>query len=323
MECFIERLHMSEKNKTKAQLIDELGKIRKRVRKLEDLADKLNSFEKAIETMQIGVTITDLKGKIIYTNPAEAKMHGHTVKALIGKNVRILAPKNIWNPLPVEKLASMGSWRRESINIRKDNAIFPVELKSDIVSNTDGLPVGIITTCEDITERKEFERKTQDLILTDELTGLYNRRGFFTLSEHQLEIIKRQETKAYMFYADLDHLKEINDTFGHQEGDKVLIETAGILRTTYRKSDIIARIGGDEFVVFPVGVGAVENSINIILTRLQKNLEIHNTVKNQVYTLSITTGIACYDPESPCSIDDLVALADKAMYVQKKQKKKS
>ena len=117
----------------------------------------LRLFERAIETLQLGLTVTDSHGKIIYTNPAEAGMHGYQVEELIGKDVRILAPREIWNPLAVEQLLKMKPWKRESINIRKDGSTFPVYLLSVVVPNVPGDALGIITTCEDITERKQAD----------------------------------------------------------------------------------------------------------------------------------------------------------------------
>ena len=114
----------------------------------------------------------------------------------------------------------------------------------------------------------KMQQEIRNLTLRDELTGIYNRRGFFALVEYQFNMAKRSKTGLFMLYADLDNLKIINDTLGHQEGDRALIETADILRNNFRQSDIIARIGGDEFVVFPVGTSA--DCVDKILGRLQK-----------------------------------------------------
>ncbi len=170
----------------------------------------------------------------------------------------------------------------------------------------------------DITERKQMEDKLRRWSIHDELTGIYNRRGFFALVDHLLKMVKRENKKVLLLYADMDNLKEINDTFGHQEGDNALIETANILKNTYRESDIIARIGGDEFVVYPAGCS--EESIEAVAGRLQEKLDIYNSDKDNGYNLSISVGISCYDPKSPCTIDELLAKADKLMYEQKKLK---
>ena len=184
-----------------------------------------------------------------------------------------------------------------------------------------GRTVAVTVVSKDITERKRMEEELHELSLTDELTGLYNRRGLITLAEHLLRMSDRVKRGFYMLYADLDNLKGINDTFGHREGDLVLMETANILIDNYRDSDIIARIGGDEFVVIPVGT--TEDCVEIITARLQKALDIHNKKTNHSYKLSLSFGISYYDPEYPCSIGKLLVKADKLMYEQKRRKKTS
>lgn len=168
---------------------------------------------------------------------------------------------------------------------------------------------------------KESEEKYRSLALIDELTGIYNRRGLLTLGEHYLRIVRRQKKGIYMLYADFDDLKKINDTWGHQEGDLALIETANVLKNNFRESDIIARIGGDEFVVIPVGTTV--DSVDIVFARLNKAIEINNSEGNHAYRLSLSVGIAFYDPEHPVSIEELLAQADKSMYDRKRNKQDS
>jgi diguanylate cyclase (GGDEF)-like protein len=164
----------------------------------------------------------------------------------------------------------------------------------------------------------KMQQEIRNLMLRDELTGIYNRRGFFALVEYQFNIAKRSKTGMFMLYADLDNLKVINDTLGHKEGDRALTVAADILRNNFRQSDIIARIGGDEFVVFPVGTSA--DCVDKILERLQKALESYNAKNNRGYSLSISAGISFYDPELPCTVDDLLAAADNSMYERKMNK---
>lgn len=172
---------------------------------------------------------------------------------------------------------------------------------------------------KEITRRKQLEEELKAISLTDDLTGLYNRRGFFTLTEHLLKVAKREKRGMFMLYADLDGLKGINDNFGHKEGDNALIDFADILKTSYRESDVIARIGGDEFVVIPVGFAG--DNEEIINNRLQEKLDAHNAKGNRRYSrLSVSAGIAFYDPEKPCSIDELLNQGDKLMYESKKNK---
>jgi two-component system, cell cycle response regulator len=164
-----------------------------------------------------------------------------------------------------------------------------------------------------------MQEEMRSLLLRDELTGLYNRRGFFTLVEYLLKMAKRQDRGMFMLYADLDNLKQINDAYGHQEGDLALIETANLLAKNYRESDIIARIGGDEFVV--ISAGTPGDCIDTILKRLQQTLEAYNAKRSRrPYALSISAGIAFYDPANPCSIDELLAQGDRSMYGHKRHK---
>jgi diguanylate cyclase (GGDEF)-like protein len=164
------------------------------------------------------------------------------------------------------------------------------------------------------------------LSITDSLTGLHNRRGFLTLAEQQLKLSDRTKRGMLLFFADLDDLKRINDTLGHEEGDKALIDVASVLKETFRASDIIARMGGDEFAIltdeFAILVpNAEENTPGIIINRLQNRIDAHNNQANRKYELSISIGSSFYNPENPSSIDELMASADKLMYEQKNNKK--
>jgi diguanylate cyclase (GGDEF)-like protein len=134
----------------------------------------------------------------------------------------------------------------------------------------------------------------------------------------QLQLARRQKKGVYLLYADVDHMKEINDEYGHQEGDQALIEIANLLRSTYRESDIVARIGGDEFVVVPIG--STGDNIDAILNRLTTNLDIVNVARKRRYNLSLSVGVAYFDPDHPCTVDELLAAGDRFMYEEKKRK---
>jgi len=119
-----------------------------------------------------------------------------------------------------------------------------------------------------------------------------------------------------LFFIDVDKLKHINDTFSHQDGDQALIDTANILKKTFRESDIIARFGGDEFVIFAKEVR--KEISKTIITRLRGNIKSHNASGKRPYSLSLSIGMAHYDPESPSSIEELLGGADRFMYESKK-----
>jgi len=169
-------------------------------------------------------------------------------------------------------------------------------------------------------ERNRFQAALRDLLLIDDLTGLYNRRGFLTFGEQQLKLAYRTKRALLLIMADLDGMKLINDTFGHLEGDRALIETANILKSTFRGSDIIARIGGDEFAI--VAIDAKDHTAEIINSRLRKTLEAYNADNDRPYKLSISIGIARYDPECPCFLEELLVRADQLMYEQKRARQR-
>lgn len=169
-------------------------------------------------------------------------------------------------------------------------------------------------------ERHKMSMALRSLSLVDELTGLYNRRGFLTLAVQQLKIADRLGQCMMLLFADLDGLKWINDNLGHGEGDMVLKETADIFRETFRESDIISRMGGDEFTILVMETG--DESAAAVTKRLTDNLEAHYAKRELPYRISISIGIAHYDPAAPCSIEDLLEKADARMYAQKKAKRK-
>jgi len=165
-------------------------------------------------------------------------------------------------------------------------------------------------------ERHRTQEILRSLALMDDLTGLYNRRGFMALAEQQLKLAGRGHREFLLISVDLDGMKRINDIFGHQEGDRSLRETAGVLEQTCRQSDIIARLGGDEFAVLMIDAAA--ESTETIVGRLQENLDAHNAASGGLFKLSLSIGTARFRPDQPTSLEELLARADEAMYAQKR-----
>ncbi|RJQ21739.1 MAG: GGDEF domain-containing protein [Nitrospiraceae bacterium] len=177
---------------------------------------------------------------------------------------------------------------------------------------------GIDRLGKETAARRELEDRLKAFSLTDELTGLYSKRAFLTLMENHLKIAKRQRTKVLMFYADVDGLRNINNAQGPQEGDMLLTETANLLKATFRKSDIIARVGEDEFAVFLVG--AREEHAGTITGNFLNNLECHNVKRLQRYKLSLSYSLIPFDPAFNDSTDSILTCAHESMLEQKKQK---
>ncbi len=188
-----------------------------------------------------------------------------------------------------------------------------------LVHDARGRPLHFIFQIEDITDRKRAESAIQTLSLIDELTGLYNRRGFLAFSKQHLNSFQRTDKTLVVVYADLDGLKQINDTLGHKEGDRALIRTAQLLKETFRTSDVLARLGGDEFTV----LAAVEpnGGIEKVVSRLNQRFKQHNELNPGAYELSISVGIAAFNSEDKQTIEDCMAHADTAMYDNKRKRK--
>jgi diguanylate cyclase (GGDEF)-like protein len=156
-----------------------------------------------------------------------------------------------------------------------------------------------------------------NLALTDELTGLYNRRGFMAVAERQMKLGRRSGRGMLLFMIDVDGLKKINDSYGHCEGDAALKSTSAVLEETFRDSDVVARLGGDEFAV--LAIEAAGQSESTIETRLLECLKAINQ-KESRYEISMSFGLARFDTEGCASIEELLMRADQALYEQKRQK---
>lgn len=162
-----------------------------------------------------------------------------------------------------------------------------------------------------------LDRELRYLALTDDLTCLYNRRGFFAAATQQLRYARRNAQSMLLFFCDLDHFKNINDQHGHREGDQALVRTADALSEVFRDSDITARIGGDEFAI--LALENVSQTQDVIIRRLEDCLKKSNA-KEPRYELSLSVGMARYDPRLGISLGDLLAQADSAMYDEKRRK---
>jgi diguanylate cyclase (GGDEF)-like protein/PAS domain S-box-containing protein len=427
-----------EAHRSTRGLLETLGDIGSRIGQFierERALAGLRRLEKAVETIEMGVTITDMTGRILYTNPAEAELHGYRVEELIGRPVSVFMPA-AWRPAAGQP-PEIQSWRRETVNLRRDGTIFPVQLLSDAVTDTDGTPLGIVTCCEEITERKRaeqalrssetryrllFERNLagvyratlagrilecndafarvlgypsreevlsrtagdlffrpedrerslahlrekgtltnfelrmrrkdgtsvwvlenqtllkgqkseEDLVegtlidITDRklaaervefhayhdpLTGLPNRMHLRDRMHPALAQARRSGRGLAVMFLDLDHFKVVNDTLGHAVGDRLLQEVAGRLKECVREDDMVARVGGDEFILLLPSVGHAEGAARIARKLLDRVEEVFDADGHE---LSVTTsvGIALF-PQHGDDEETLLRNADAAMY---------
>ena len=187
-----------------------------------------------------------------------------------------------------------------------------------VVETTWGDNEACLVSMWDVTENVRLRQQLEELSVTDELTGLSNRRGFMILAEQQRKLVKRGHSMV-LLYMDLNDFKTINDTLGHNAGDEALVETAQVLRTCVRESDILARMGGDEFAAL-----LVDSEVEFAQAapgRLQAAFDRRNAGKTTAYDLSISCGCAPYLGDDPVSLEELIARADELMYADKQAMK--
>lgn len=167
-------------------------------------------------------------------------------------------------------------------------------------------------------ERQRLLSEIKSMSLVDDLTGLHNRRGFLTMAKHQLKLAKRMNSCVCIIFIDVDNMKYINDNYGHKAGDKILTNTGIILKNTFREADIIARVGGDEFIVFAnTNTEKCDKSIG---ERLYRNIDKYNNTTDTEFKLSISFGIAIHNAKKINNLEVIIEEADKSMYKQKKDK---
>ena len=289
------------------------------ITEMKQAEERLVMLKEAVDCLPIGITISDVTNRIIYANPAEADMHGYLLEELIDNDVKIFTGLNLDKAFQPGKISYNGVWRRESTNIRKNGEEFPAQLSSLVVKNTEDRCLGMVTVCEDITTRKAAEKRIKLLAYNDNLTGLPNRAAFMERLQHALSFAGREGRKVGLLFLDLDNFKDVNDTQGHDFGDRLLKEVAQRLASDMRESDTLARLGGDEFVIVLTSVTDQESAA-IAAQRLLTLLSLPFTMEcRQIYS-SASIGIAIY-PDDGMDAETLFKCADTAMYHAKTEGK--
>ena len=186
-----------------------------------------------------------------------------------------------------------------------------------LVSNqSDQIATTSVTHAAELAQRDEATSEMRMLSLTDVLTGLYNRRGFFLQAEHMLKVARRNRSKSAVIFADIDGLKRVNDDLGHDTGDSLIRDAGSVFRHSFRQADVVARLGGDEFVAYTLD----DEQPSVILERIRANLHAFNLMQERSCDLSMSAGVVQCDPCGERTLSDYVLLADEQMYVQKRRR---
>jgi len=287
----------------------------------EALRESEHAFRCIFDFAADGIYIVGAKDMRTQTcNPIMCRMLGYSREEMSDLGVMDIHPREDLSHILelLEKVTKGEMVRIEDIPVkRKDGSIFYADIDASPI--TLGGKACVMGIFRDISDRKIMEERLRSTSITDMLTGVLNRRGFFTLAHKQWKLADRSRKAMSLLYIDLDGLKQINDEWGHSAGDRALIDTARILKESFRESDIIARIGGDEFAVLITEL-AETDMMEVITRHVYENVEKQNKEGRRSYHLSISMGVVNYDPDHPRSIDELMSQADALMYENKKRK---
>lgn len=292
-------------------------------------------FRALVEQLPVGVYRTTPEGLIVEANAVLARMLGfERPEDLLSHEVRDFYVRAEDRQAHMAKLVEHPTAVQEYELHRRDGKKFWVRDHSRRISGPDGVTRHFDGILIDITEQKTTERRLQQalrklqmtneklegLSLTDHLTGLNNRRGFYSFGLQQMKIAKRLKKDNYLVFLDIDCLKEVNDTYGHPVGDLLLKGVATILRTTLRESDVIGRIGGDEFAVLAMrSRGLGERGLP---ARIEESVQAFRLKDYPRLRLSVSMGLVRIDPQKYQQLDDFLAHADFLMYQEKRKKER-
>jgi diguanylate cyclase (GGDEF)-like protein/PAS domain S-box-containing protein len=281
----------------------------------------LETFRALVEESLTGVYLVQ-GDRMVYCNRRLAELFGYSREELLRMPSVLDLIDEADREMVSDRLRQRQSGELASIEYtvrgtRKDGRMVHIDTRSTRTTH-DGA-AAVMGTMVDITERKQLEEALRSLSLTDDLTGLYNRRGFMTLAERHLSLARRKKRDLLLILADIDGLKHVNDTFGHTAGDQVVMDAATVLKGTYRSVDIVARLGGDEFTAFPIEAGS--DSAELLITRLQENVAKHNDRYHRPFRLAMTVGIGRISTVNCPNVQHLIAEADRALYQHKRNRR--
>ena len=286
-----------------------------------DLRASHAELDQVFDSAADGIRILDNQGRIVKANATFGRMAGLKMEQIIGRPCHSILGGDTCNSdqCPQRLIASGRDLvREEAVKTRPDGSHLTCLVEARPFYDGSGNRIGIIEDFRDITPRKELERQLHEMALTDPLTGLRNRRGFLETAEQQLRCIHRSGSRGFLLFADLDNMKGINDTLGHAAGDRTLRRTAGLLRSTFREADVVARMGGDEFAVL-MGTNPEMDSEQAILARFTDRLDRLNDTLPPAERISVSLGLV--RAGKGIDLEELLRRADRKMYAVKKEKK--
>jgi diguanylate cyclase (GGDEF)-like protein/PAS domain S-box-containing protein len=310
---------MDERNlKKEAELKHEIDELKRANR---ELCESIEKYRVVIESTDDSIYLIDRTGRYLFMNKKHLARMKLSAGAVLGMEYGDFHSdeETIVFRHQIAKVLTTGESAQFEHMSKRDAGYF-LRTMSPVIDSTKSINA-ITVFSKNITPLKVLEAELYALSLSDELTSLYNRRGFMTLASQQLKISKRMRRKMLLIFVDMDYLKAINDSYGHADGDTALRAMAVILKKTFRDSDILARIGGDEFVVLITDCedGCEED----YLSRLSRNIEEFNRKGSRPYLLSISTGVVVSDSSTEGTIDDLLISADRRMYEQRAARRNS
>ncbi|MGH7650383.1 MAG: diguanylate cyclase [Gemmatimonadaceae bacterium] len=274
-------------------------------------------FAALFESAPEAIAILDEHDRITRINGQFKSLFGYGDAEAVGRCINdLIVPRELVDEGErlTAKAAAGENIRTESIRRHKDGHQFWVSIVATPFRVRDE-PGKVYAMYHDISARMKAQDDLKELLLKDELTGLPNRREFMSLSEQALKLATRMERDVLVIFLDVDHLKQINDTFGHLEGDRALIDTARVLRESCREADIIARLGGDEFVAL-MTVDS-DQTAELVCDRIAARVERHNRETSRKYQLSLSVGATRARAEGAV-LSELLGRADTALYEQKR-----
>lgn len=317
----------------KAPFFDERGRVAGVIGSAVDITEQKRSaaeiekshaeLEQIFNTAANGMWVIDADFTVVRANKTFYSLTGLTEQEVIGRKCHDVFPGVACQSEQCPLATTLQAPRRLEVELTK---VLPSGRKLQCLVTShphfglNGELLGIIEDFKDITRYKEMEEHLREIAISDALTGLFNRRGFLTLAEKQLGSALRADHDMFLIFADLDNMKEINDTLGHETGDLALTTAASLLRATFRQADILSRLGGDEFAVF-TSCKPETDSKQAILARLDANVAQENKAGELPFSLSISFGVAQLAKDE--TLEQGMTRADGLMYENKIKKKKA